>query len=820
MTYELIITEKPNAAKMIATALADGKAIKEAIQGVPYYKISHNKKDIVVGCAVGHLYTVAEKEKSFKYPSFDILWKATSDVDPKSFTKKYLTTLKKLAKDAAEFTVATDYDIEGEVIGLNCIRYACKQKDASRMKFSTLTKNDIVQAYNNKHKTLDWGQALAGETRHYLDWMYGMNISRALTLAIKNSGMYKTMSSGRVQGPALKLVVEKEKEIKAFVSQKYWEIQVNGAFQNFSSQTLEAGHEKGKMFSEDEALKILSKVKGKNGTITKIQKSQFIQKTPVPFDLTTLQMESYRLFHISPKETLEIAQELYTGGFISYPRTSSQKLPKEIGYKPILEGLKKHKDFEKFALELINKEKKQKGLIPSEGKKTDPAHPAIYPTGNIPHCHERPFKVYDLIVKRFFACFGEDAQRETVTINIEIEKEPFITRGTTTIHEGWHKYYHPYVKLEEQLLPAVKEKDTFINKETIKHDKETQPPRRFSPASIIKELEKQNLGTKATRAAIVDTLYQRNYVKNESIEATELGINTVATLEKFCPEILDVKLTRHFEIEMDKIREGKYKEEQVLEEAKKTLIKILEKFKKNEKSIGKELNESHREGMEKESYIGPCPVCKEGNLRITYSRKTKKKFIACDKYPDCKTIFNLPNFGIAKNTEKICEQCKYPIIKIIAGRRTQESCLNPQCPSKKSEDKEVQNHIDALESGKIVKKCPKCGKDMILRRSMYGQFLGCSGYPKCRSIEKLPKTADEINNPASIYPAKTKKTTKSKKSALAKTKQSAVIVESKEDVKKEAVTDVKKTSAKKSAKTKKPVTGKSKPKDVKSDKEI
>ena len=263
MTYELIITEKPNAAKMIAQALADGKPIKENNQGIPFYKITRGKKDIIVGCAVGHLYTVAEKEKSFKYPSFDLQWKATSDIDPKNFTKKYVMTLKKLAKDAKEFTIATDYDIEGEVIGLNVVRYICKQKDAARMKFSTLTKPDLIESYEHKSKTLDWGQAYAGETRHYMDWMYGINFSRALMQSIKTAGQFKIMSSGRVQGPALKTIVELEKEIKAFKPTPYWEIQVNGTL---SDKPIESWHKKDKFTDEKEALRIYSAVKPKTYT--------------------------------------------------------------------------------------------------------------------------------------------------------------------------------------------------------------------------------------------------------------------------------------------------------------------------------------------------------------------------------------------------------------------------------------------------------------------------------------------------------------------------------------------------------------------------
>ncbi|HIJ01785.1 TPA: hypothetical protein HA363_03975 [Candidatus Woesearchaeota archaeon] len=465
----------------------------------------------------------------------------------------------------------------------------------------------------------------------------------------------------------------------------------------------------------------------------KTQNSEFIQKTPVPFDLTTLQTEAYRFFGINPKQTLDIAQELYTSGFISYPRTSSQKLP-NVNFKKLLEQLSK---YDVKAMDLL-----KTSLKPSEGKKTDPAHPAIYPTGIIPKLKDRQFKVYDLIVKRFLACFAEEAKRETLTITVDIENEKFIARGTRTIKQGWHYYYMPYVQLEEQQMPKVKVNEAFFNKETIKHDKFTQPPKRFTPASIIRELEKKNLGTKATRAQIVDSLYERNYIKHESIEATELGIQTVETLEKFAAEILDEKLTRHFENEMEKIRQKKLTEDKVLKEAEKTLIKVLEKFKKNEKSIGKELSKSHKQHLETSSFIGKCPNCEKGNLKIMYSRKSKRKFIACDAYPECKTIMNMPGYNI-KVFDKTCEHCKYPIVRVIAGKNTKELCINNHCPSKKHEDKKVQKHIDALENGQIVSKCPKCNKDLVLRKSVYGQFLGCSGFPKCRYTEKIPENEED-----------------------------------------------------------------------------
>ena len=206
--YELIITEKPNASKRIAEALAEGKPIKENIKGVPYYKVTHKGKDLVIGCAVGHLFGLAEKEKAgFRYPVFDIEeffipGVLLADITKKAaFSKKYYQVLKKLAKDASSFTVACDYDVEGEVIGLNVVRFICNRNEARRMKFSTLTKPDIIKSYGEASSHLDWGQAEAGETRHFLDYYYGINLSRALTSAIKSAGMFKILSTGRVQAP-------------------------------------------------------------------------------------------------------------------------------------------------------------------------------------------------------------------------------------------------------------------------------------------------------------------------------------------------------------------------------------------------------------------------------------------------------------------------------------------------------------------------------------------------------------------------------------------------------------------------------------------
>ena len=188
----------------------------------------------------------------------------------------------------------------------------------------------------------------------------------------------------------------------------------------------------------------------------KTEKKQFKQQPPFPFDLTSLQVEVYRCHHISPKETLQIAQELYTSGSISYPRTSSQQLTEKIGFKKIFTQLQKQKNYSQLINTLLSK----KSLMPNNGRKTDPAHPAIYPTGNVPNLsNEREQKIYDLIVKRFMATFSEHALRETMTIDVNCKSEIFISKGTRTIERGWHVFYEPYVKIEEEELPSVNKND-------------------------------------------------------------------------------------------------------------------------------------------------------------------------------------------------------------------------------------------------------------------------------------------------------------------------------------------------------------------------
>jgi DNA topoisomerase I len=674
--YELIVTEKPQAALKIADSL--GKSTKRNLHGIPYYEVDRNGKELVVACAVGHLFTLTQMERGSTIPVFNISWVPNYLIKKNDFTKKYYDTLLSLAKNAGSVTIATDYDIEGEVIGMNVMRFICSQKDANRMKFSTLTKPELNTAYETKSSSINWGQAIAGEARHYLDWFYGINLSRALMNAIKETGRFKIMSIGRVQGPALNLIVEREKKVQEFKSEKYWQVFI----------TIKNSHEAELKYNKDifdrKELDKFKDIVGKTGIANTVKKEELLPPNP-PFNLTGLQMEAYRLHGLTPARTLQIAQSLYLAGLISYPRTSSQKLPDSINYKEILEKVARKYNAER----LIVKTK------PIEGKKTDSAHPSIYPTGEFQQMSEEEEKIYNLIVKRFLCLFCENAIIDNKTITAKVDGNTFGVKGSEVRKKAWLEIY-PF-KIKETNLPDIEGEVKVINSRT--EEKETQPPKRYSPASIVSELEKRNLGTKATRAAIIETLYDRGYVKEKSIEATPLGISLIKTLEKYSPIIINEELTRNFEKEVDAIVDSKKdfdkKEKKVLDEAKESIISISKDFEKNKKEIGTELTNAESQLWEKqkeENKLNVCPKCQKGMLAIMYSRKTRRSFVACDAYPECKNTYSLPPNGIIKKAGKICEECGFPMLmRLSKGKRPWIFCFNPDCESNKKRLEEYKN---------------------------------------------------------------------------------------------------------------------------------
>ncbi|HYA77151.1 MAG TPA: DNA topoisomerase I, partial [Verrucomicrobiae bacterium] len=554
--YKLIITEKPDAANRIAMALDDvGKAKKIVDDGVPYYQAYRNG-DLVVVPAIGHLYTVASKEKTKRdYPVYDYHWVPRYLAERgASKIRVWLNVITKLAQNAEEFIDACDFDIEGSIIGYCILKYACggKEKTAKRMKYSTLTTEALQESYAHLMPHLDFALVEAGLARHEVDWLYGINLSRALTMSMKScSGKYATLSTGRVQGPTLKFLEDREKTIKCFVPVPYWSITAKIII---NDATYEAEYER-TLESKQEATAVMDACKTKEGQIETVAVKEFEQNPPVPFDLGALQSEAYKNFHFMPMRTSNIAQHLYLDALISYPRTSSQKLPPAIGYEAILRKLSKLPVYSKQTAELLSKPV----LKPNEGEKADPAHPAIYPTGNLP---KKPLglaerNIFDLIIRRFMAVFGEPANRQSTKASIRISGNLFHLNGTSTLSEGWFRFYQPYVQLKDVPLPPLAEGQKITVKRVVARNNFTKPPARYNARTLLLKMEKEDIGTKATRAATIQTLFDRKYIYGTDVLAvSDLGFEVIEILSKYCPTVVSPELTRKLEEKMNEIQRG------------------------------------------------------------------------------------------------------------------------------------------------------------------------------------------------------------------------------------------------------------------------
>jgi DNA topoisomerase-1 len=683
--YTLIITEKPSAAKRLAKALdSSGKPDMLRENGVPYFVAQRDRRLIVVP-AIGHLYTIHERGKRNYYPVFNFKWtpRHLAERGAKDI-RKWIEIISKLSHDANEFASACDYDLEGSLIGYYILKFACgnKENQAKRLKFSTLMKSELEQAYEEALPHLDFALIEAGRTRHEVDWLYGINLSRALTLAARRwSGRYSTLSTGRVQGPTLQFLTIREKTIRSFVPTPYWEIKTDV---EIAGSVYEAEYGNKRIETKVDADGVVSDCAGKTGEVKKVEIRKVRQKPPIPFDVGTLQREAYNFFGYAPRRTLGIAQRLYLDALISYPRTSSQKLPPIINYKKILNALKRKTAYNKLAQKLLEREE----LKPREGTKEDPAHPAVYPTGNLPKKSlEIPEKkIWDLVVRRFMAVFVEEALKESLKVCVDVNGHSFFLRGRRILKEGWMEYYTPYIRAEEVLLPPIKEGDNIQFRRVVREDKFTAPPPRYNPSSLLKKMETLGIGTKATRADVIKTLYNRGYIREERITVTDLGFDIIDILGRYAPKVTSAKLTQELESKMEQIQKSRGTRKNVLAEVVEQLKPQLEQFKKNEESIGEVLSEAIKRARTQERVAGKCPNCGTGNLAIIYSRKTRKRFIGCTNYFKglCKTSFPLPQRGTVKPEGKNCKGCGWPQVLIWnRSRRPWRLCFNPSCPLKK-----------------------------------------------------------------------------------------------------------------------------------------
>ncbi|HEV2137945.1 MAG TPA: DNA topoisomerase I [Nitrososphaerales archaeon] len=681
--YTLVICEKPDAARRVSDALSDGDSRSEILDGTTIFRFDRGGEEFVVCSAQGHVYGVSDPfDERAVYPIFDVEWYSSDKVDEDNAgAARRISAVKKLASGASKFVNACDFDVEGETIGFNLLRYACGGKEGTslRAKFSTLTEEDLVAAFENLEPQVGLGLARAGRARHAIDFVWGVNLSRALSQSVLDSGhRYRTVSVGRVQGPALGFLVEREKEIRTFVPTPYWK--VSGVFER-DGKSITASYSQERIGRKARTEMVREECLGKEAVAT-AAKNRFVQVgPPVPFNIGDLQKEAYRAFGFTPSRTLQIAERLYLGALISYPRTGSQRLPPSINYRRILQGVGKISEYSTASAELQKGEPK-----PVQGAMEDPAHPAIHPTGERPRraLDRSEALLFDLVVRRFLSAFGPSARRELVDVSLSVGEHQFKLGGSRTIFPGWVKYYGRYVGYRDEELPQISEGDRFMVLNVLAEEKFDQRSPRYNQSSLLEKMEKERIGTKATRAEIIATLVSRGYVSGESMEVTDLGLSVVEMLARHAPSILSIELTRGIEERLGGIEEGRKGEAELLRGTVRSIAEQLVELNTHEEDVGREIDAALLSTVSKSYVLGRCPVCNTGQLRMIRSKTSKKRFVGCSNYTaGCRASAPLPQRGTIKMTTKTCQHCSWPVVYVMSGRRPWRLCVNSECPGKK-----------------------------------------------------------------------------------------------------------------------------------------
>jgi len=665
---KLIIAEKAIAGERIANILSR-KPKKKTIKGIPVFQLTFKNREFLLIPLKGHIQDVDFSPEYKSWQKVDLKKLVDGKIVYINNAKDIVSVLKENSDKVGEVVIATDYDREGEAIGLEALRII-KEKNpkikVSRAYFSAITEEEILGAFS-KLGSLDINLAESANARREIDLIWGAVLSRFLSLTAKRMGS-KYLSAGRVQTPTLALVVEREKERQKFKAKKYYQLE---ALLEKNKTRFKAFHEKTKFDKKSDVEKAKKNSTCKHGRVLEIRVSERRVKKPIPFN-TTQYIRAASVLGYSAAKAMFIAERLYMSGFISYPRTDNQTYPKSLD---LAKTVKMLSGMFKEAKQLLKKEK----LFPSYGKKSAD-HPPIYPVSlpDLKKLSRDEKKIYELVARRFLATLSEEAVLLSTSVVILLNKEKFIARGLNVKKKGWKAFY-PYASTEETTLPMMKEGDSANLKKLVILEKETQPPGRYSQGSLIKLMEDLGLGTKATRHETIQKLIYRNFlVGSGSLEPTPIAMEVISTLEKYSPVITKPKMTSELEKETDLVALGKKKKKEVIKDSKEMLLLALDSLLKNEQKIAKDL----REGIRKSKFLGKCPKCKKGDLRVLRNKRGNR-FIACNRYPDCKTTFPLPQKGLLQFTDKLCNVCNHPVVRIMwKGRRGFTMCINPDCKTK------------------------------------------------------------------------------------------------------------------------------------------
>ncbi|WQY42515.1 type I DNA topoisomerase [Helicobacter pylori] len=636
------------------------------------------------------------------------------DKDHKELVKQII----ELSKKASTTYIATDEDREGEAIGYHV---ACliggKLESYPRIVFHEITQNAILNALKTPRQ-IDMSKVNAQQARRFLDRIVGFKLSSLIA-----SKITKGLSAGRVQSAALKLVIDKEREIRAFkpltyfTLDAYFESHLEAQLISYKGNKLKAQE----LIDKKEAQEIKNELEKESYTISSIIKKSKKSPTPPPFMTSTLQQSASSLLGFSPTKTMSIAQKLYEGvatpqgvmGVITYMRTDSLNIAKEA-----LEEAR-NKILKDYGKDYLPPKAK---VYSSKNKNAQEAHEAIRPTSIVlepnalkDYLKPEELKLYTLIYKRFLASQMQDALFESQSVVVACEKGEFKASGRKLLFDGYYKILGNDDK--DKLLPNLKENDPIKLEKLESNAHVTEPPARYSEASLIKVLESLGIGRPSTYAPTISLLQNRDYIKVEKkqISALESAFKVIEILEKHFEEIVDSKFSASLEEELDNIAQNKADYQQVLKDFYYPFMDKIEAGKKN--IISQKVHEKTGES---------CPKC-GGELVKKNSRYGE--FIACNNYPKCKYVKQTENANDGAKQE-LCEKCGGEMVQKFSRNGAFLACNNyPECKNTKS----LKNTPNANEIIEGVK-CPECGGDIALKKSKKGSFYGCNNYPKCRFL--------------------------------------------------------------------------------------
>lgn len=616
--------------------------------------------------------------------------------------------LKKEAKKSKRVYLATDPDREGEAISWHLAYIlGIDERDECRIEFNEITKDAIKKAIKNP-RSIDLKLVDAQQARRVLDRLLGYQISPILWAKVR-----KGLSAGRVQSVTTKLICEKEREINEFVPKEYWSLEIEGKTEDKESITFKFvsfNNEKIDLNSEEDVNRILENIKNEKLVVEKIESKTRRKSAPKPYTTSVLQQDAANKLSFTTKKTMMVAQELYEGvdikgegtvGLISYIRTDSKRISDEAREKSksyILEELgekyyKNHTD---------KKDSKEK-------KKVQDAHEAIRPTSVLrtpesikASLSKDQFKLYNLIWRRFVASQMEDSEFDVLNVDCKIGDAVFRATGSVMKFDGYTKIYN-FTEREDKILPPIKENDELEVSEFIPCQHFTQPPARYTEASLVKTLEELGIGRPSTYAPTITTILNRGYVEKQgtSLHPTELGMIVTDILDVNFQKFIDVDFTVQMESKLDEIEEGDIEWKRVvsefykpLEEAIKEANEKIEKINMDEETdeicelcgsnmvikygrFGKFMAcKNYPECKNTKPLVNKvgvkCPKCKEGEIILRKSKKGKA-FYGCSNYPECDFI------SWYKPTGEVCKECGSYMIEKRTKNETKEVCSNKEC---------------------------------------------------------------------------------------------------------------------------------------------